>query len=39
MITHDIDDMENELYGEGDELNKIENLTKSEDAKLKYYLN
>ena len=31
MTTHDIDDMENELYGEGDELIEIENLTKSED--------
>ena len=27
----DIDDMENKLYGEGDELVEIENLTKSED--------
>ena len=31
MIMHDIDDMENELYGEGDELIEIKNLTKSED--------
>ena len=27
----DIDDMENELYGEGDKLIEIENLIKSED--------
>ena len=28
MIMHDIDDMENELYGEGNELIEIENLSK-----------